>query len=304
MTPTVTMTPSGLGIPEPLLDTYSGALVAYSLRKLRTTYSGSAIRVRRSSDNTEQDIGFANNQLDTTALTSFVGANNGFVTAWYDQSGNGKTAFQSTTSQQPQIVTNGSIDIIGGKPSLKFITGTSSNLVTSLSVPADDYMSSFFVTRLGNGTGTGGYKYIVSIGYPGPNNNMFIVMRTGGSFIGGGWDASDALASAGGYNVGNGPKIITNGHVYNTSAETTTISSVFLGQSGTGYYVNGNSTSNKTLTQGTPDVTNTSNTLAIGSIGGINTYDGYVNEIVLYKSNQNSNRTGIESNINGFYKLY
>ena len=41
-----------------LLDTYSGASVAYSLRKLSSTYSGSTIRVRRSSDNTEQDIGF------------------------------------------------------------------------------------------------------------------------------------------------------------------------------------------------------------------------------------------------------
>jgi hypothetical protein len=41
-----------------LLDTYSGAAVAYSLRKLRTAYSGSAIRVRRSSDNAEQDFGF------------------------------------------------------------------------------------------------------------------------------------------------------------------------------------------------------------------------------------------------------
>jgi hypothetical protein len=42
----------------PLLDTYSGAAAAYSLRLLDSSYVGSAIRVRRSSDNTEQDIGF------------------------------------------------------------------------------------------------------------------------------------------------------------------------------------------------------------------------------------------------------
>ena len=41
-----------------LLDTYSGSAVAYSLRKLSLAYSGSAIRVRRSSDNAEQNIGF------------------------------------------------------------------------------------------------------------------------------------------------------------------------------------------------------------------------------------------------------
>ena len=82
-----------------LLETYSGALVAYSLRKLRTGYVGNAIRVRRSSDNAEQDIAFdASGNLDTTSLLSFVGSVNGFVTTWYDQSGNGYNAYQSTTT--------------------------------------------------------------------------------------------------------------------------------------------------------------------------------------------------------------
>jgi len=61
----------------PLLDLYSGAAAAYSLRKLRNAYAGSAIRVRRSSDNTAQDIGFdANGNLDTASMLSFVGSNN------------------------------------------------------------------------------------------------------------------------------------------------------------------------------------------------------------------------------------
>ena len=73
-----------------LLDTYPNAAAAYSLRKLRSAYTGYAIRVRRSSDNTEQDIGFSSTfGLDTSSLTSFCGAGNGFVTTWYDQSGNG-----------------------------------------------------------------------------------------------------------------------------------------------------------------------------------------------------------------------
>lgn len=60
-----------------LLDTYSGAAAAYSLRKLRTAYTGNAITVRRSSDNTSTNIGFdSNGNLDTTALTTFVGSNN------------------------------------------------------------------------------------------------------------------------------------------------------------------------------------------------------------------------------------
>jgi hypothetical protein len=60
-----------------LLDTYSGAAAAYSLRKLNGSYTGSAIRVRRSNDNAEQDIAFdASGNLDTTSMLNFVGGQN------------------------------------------------------------------------------------------------------------------------------------------------------------------------------------------------------------------------------------
>jgi hypothetical protein len=86
-----------------LLDTYSGAAAAYSLRQLRSAYSGDAIRVRRASDNTEQNIGFVDNELDTSALTTFCSGTNGFVTTWYDQSGNANNATQTTSANQPKI---------------------------------------------------------------------------------------------------------------------------------------------------------------------------------------------------------
>jgi len=66
----------------PLLDEYPGAAAAYSFRKLRTAYTGSVIRVRRSSDNTEQDIGFSGENLNTSSLTSFCSGTDGFVTTW------------------------------------------------------------------------------------------------------------------------------------------------------------------------------------------------------------------------------
>ena len=66
---------SGGGGASLLLDTYTGAAVAYSLRKLRTAYTGAAIRVRRSSDNAEQDINFVGGDLDTTSMINFVGQN-------------------------------------------------------------------------------------------------------------------------------------------------------------------------------------------------------------------------------------
>jgi hypothetical protein len=103
-----------------LLDDYSGAGAGFSLRKLRSAYTGNSIRVRRSSDNTEQDIGFVNNVLDTTSLLTFCGAGNGFVTTWYDQSGNARDITQTTAANQPQIVSSGAVLTIGTRPCMTF----------------------------------------------------------------------------------------------------------------------------------------------------------------------------------------
>ena len=62
-----------------LLNTYSGAAAAYSLRKLDNKYTSDAIRVRRSSDNAEQNIGFVSNELDTASLETFVNSGNVFL---------------------------------------------------------------------------------------------------------------------------------------------------------------------------------------------------------------------------------
>jgi hypothetical protein len=80
-----------------------------SLRKKISTATN-AIRVRRSSDNAEQDIGFVLDALDTASLSSFVGANSAFVTTFYDQTGNGENAVQTTAANQPRIVNAGVYD--------------------------------------------------------------------------------------------------------------------------------------------------------------------------------------------------
>jgi hypothetical protein len=100
---------SGGGGISLLLDTYTNAAVAYSLRQLRTAYTGAAIRVRRSSDNAEQNINFVSGDLDTASLLTFCGAGNGFITTWYDQSGNANNATQATATNQAQIVSSGAI---------------------------------------------------------------------------------------------------------------------------------------------------------------------------------------------------
>jgi hypothetical protein len=110
------------GISFLALDQLSApAAAAYSLRKLRNAYVGNAIRVRRSSDNAELDIGFAaSDDLDTASLLAFVGAGNGFVTTWYDQSGNARNATQTDPTKQPRIVSNGVMNMINGRAALSF----------------------------------------------------------------------------------------------------------------------------------------------------------------------------------------
>lgn len=112
---------------------FAGASVAYSTRiPSGNTYSGPLIRVRRSSDNTEQDFGAtsivdANGDkwLDTAALLTFVGAGNGFVTTWYDQAGSGRHMAQATAGSQPSIVTAGVVLTSAGRPAVFTTTGKS-----------------------------------------------------------------------------------------------------------------------------------------------------------------------------------
>jgi len=104
-----------------LLDLYPNATRAYSVRKLKSNYAGNAFTVRRSSDGATQDIGFIGDNLDTGSLSTFVGANNGFITTWYDQSGNNVNATQATEADQPQVVSSGTILTTGTKTSIKAV---------------------------------------------------------------------------------------------------------------------------------------------------------------------------------------
>jgi hypothetical protein len=111
------------GLPLPILDQLGiTAAGAYSLRRVRSAYTGNAIRVRRSPDNAEANIGFTpSGDLDTAALLTHVGSGNGFVTTWYDQSGNGRNAAQTDPTFQPQIVSNGALITENGRAYIDFV---------------------------------------------------------------------------------------------------------------------------------------------------------------------------------------
>ena len=259
-----------------LLDTYSGAAAAYSLRRLSNAYTGSAIRVRRASDNTEQDIGFVSNELDTATLESFCSGTNGFVKTWYDQSGNGRDATQSTAANQPQIVSSGSLLLMNSKPTV-FFDGINDSFLLSTTIPAQNTYSLFSVGFVNN-TATG--------------NDMIIAGNTGSygfRFDGSATNPKITITKVGIADVVSA--FITGGkQTLATFLTNDTTSSVFT----------------DSILRATSGINSPST--VIDRIGAASPsgqpYLGNMQEIVFYTSNQSTNRTGIETNINDFYSIY
>ena len=135
-----------------VLDLLSvSAAAAYGLRRLRSGYTGPAINVRRSSDNTTQDIGFTSGALlDTTALLAFVGSGNGYIAIWYDQGPNAAHASQSTAGSQPMIVSAGAVVLQNSVPTLKFYNGGISVLKATLNAFSAGYALNAVVANTGS----------------------------------------------------------------------------------------------------------------------------------------------------------
>lgn len=248
-----------------LLDTYTGAAAAYSLRLLRSAYTGDAIRVRRASDNTEQDIGFVDGELDTSTLTTFCSGTNGFVKTWYDQSSNGNNATQTTASNQPQIVSSGSVILENGKPSVQF-DGINDYFTTSVSATQPN---TYFIT----------HKKIT-------HTNSYLFDGVTARQV----QTDDTRIFAGVSLTNAYPNSLLNTQQTYTILFNSLSSSTF---SNSNNIITGNAGNN--------DIQN----LLIGcNNSNSNTLDGNIQEFILYPSNQSSNRTGIETNINDFYSIY
>jgi hypothetical protein len=270
-----------------LLDDYPNAAAAYSLRKLDKDYTGSAIRVRRSNDNSEQNIGFVGNDLDTASLKTFVGANSGFVTTWYDQSGSGRNATQTTASRQPRIVASGTIERINNNVNINFLT-TTNFIVTYYDISGQWYL--FTAMRAKTlATFSRNFEPIYAQSAGGGNIGQILV----------GYDRfANSKQFLTWYNsfLSFGTNNITTNRELLTYFKTGTTSNWSYG-----YFRNGAANGSFTNTNNSPASTNNHE---ICSFNNDFTSNTNLFELIIYQSNQSSNRTGIETNINTYWTIY
>lgn len=267
-------------------DLYPGADGWWALRKVRNSYTGFCIKIRRSSDNALQDIGFlSNGSLDIAAITSFVGSNSAYIHTWYDQSLNVRNFIMGSNVSQPRIVNAGTLEVQNGLPSIKF-DGT------------DDYLGLALVHEIP----------VLNVDWA-----TFIVQKRrivgvrGAIFTGAG--AANILAAQ--YNDNNFygqyiPSTATNGAKYRSAADATAtfciIDAHVVSNSMTAYK------NNSAYSLGAPlnftsGITTVSLLGRYGNIGG--TYsDCHISEVVHFTGDKTAQRAGLVSLLNSHYSIY
>jgi len=260
-----------------LLDTYTGAAGAYSLRLLDSTYTGFAIKVQDSVGGSTQDIGFnVFGELDTVALAQYGGSNDVFVETWYDQSGNGNDATQGSSGPRPKIYDG----VTGYLDGIKFTPSSNTNLGVSVTFDMSDVSAAL----VAQADATGSYAIIdahetspfVYFTFGINNGNVRTVYRKNG-------------------NVRRSESISAFDDLF--------LATMFADNTPTNdSYLDSNQ---MTGTNSPPSTTNTTNNIRFGQRGsGSADFSGLIREFVVYFSDESANRAGIETNINTFYNIY
>lgn len=256
-----------------LLDLYPNAAAAYSLRRLNSDYTGDAITVRRASDNTELNIGFVNNELDTSSLTTFCSGSDGFVTTWYDQSGDVRDIRQSIASKQPKIFDSVTgVVLENGKPAVDF-DGVDDELFIPAYGTISQPITFYIVNKFDN---------------PLSNVSEYYFTTDSGSATALGKNSSNNYFAFWGANFGNTEQVV-GALALNTWLANTTSSSFWL-----------NSNLINTGNIGTRSI----NGWYIGSLEGASYFNGKISDFIFYPTNNTDDKVGIETNINNFYNIY
>lgn len=253
---------------QPLLDVSEDAAVAFSLRRLRSDYTGPAINVYNGTD--YKDIYFrSNGTLDTGAISKFCGNNDGRVAVWYDQSGNNFHFSQTDNTLRPTIYTSGSVFTSNSKPSIKF-GGAALTNTDSIVPTASELWVSWVARRDTDAEGVSNRGLFDTFG-----DRTVFDTQVSGWLYDGGYSGSPID--------------------YNNEQK-----QAFLDlQDGNGNaYVNGvfHDSDAYTLSAITSD-----NKLGLG---GTTYIIGDVQEFIIWSTNQSENRKFVESNMNHYYSVY
>jgi hypothetical protein len=289
-----------------LLDEYSGAAAAYSLRSLSTSTTN-VVKVRRSGDDAELD--FTASEVSDGTLAAWVvaggGTEDGFVKTWYDQSGNANNATQATAASQPKIVSSGSLITQGSKAAME-LDGVNDCLVTSQNNPFTFAGGvSIIHASYKNSTSYNDYETIVSAGTTGDgsnNANKSLGFGYGNSapspiptIVTDIWQPSGIQYDG---TVGTNERHLIGIYISNWSTHRSTgLSNLRL---------NGSDLATKSYGSWNPTSLNT-NPIKIGVFDQIllqSFFGGSLQEVIIYASDQSANRTGIEANINDYYNIY
>jgi len=278
------------------ISSIAAPTAAYSLRSI-TGGDPRAVRVRRSSDNSEQD--FTVSEINSGALVDFVGSgNDGFVETWYDQSGNSNDLTQATASKQPTVVTSGTLNTRNNEPIVKFIQANETHLAGASSIfptGTDIAMTVFHAmhvdTSSSNRIGLFGHKNAgnspsTNKYLTGSGPNIKTVIKTK--------DASNTVVSL------QSDAVSSN----DADAIITYLSSMSDG-TGTHAVFNLGAQVGSTLTGSITDQSYESgNTTILGSrTTGDNFSDSEFFEVIVYASDQLSNRDAVEANLSSKYGI-
>jgi hypothetical protein len=272
----------------------NNAATAYSLEWLgNPNYTGPFVRVRRSSDNAEQDF------TDKSLIAAWVGAgNDGYATIWYDQSGNLLDLINFEASYQPKIVESGvflnAIDFLKANTTYEgyFLLASKVNgsyQTTSLSLQQFNFFSVF---ARSDTSSTQSIRYINFIHEPeGYGRSIHI---TGHSLNGG---------------IGPRYKRYTQSYALsapisiNEDGSNNIISSInqLISEGGSSLHINGSEVSLSTT-----DVSGQINfsIFAGSSSESPSGIDQTVSELIIYDSDQSSNREAIEANLAKRYIIH
>jgi len=288
-----------------LLDDYPGAAAAYSLRKLDKDYTGAAIRVRKdTTGQPEQDIGFtASGDLDTAQLKQFLNLRSGFVTVWYDQSGNGRNLLESTQANQPSIANLGIIYRENGKPHVRF-DGSNDRLAINNNLPLTNQTIFACINLRQNYTASTSQNIIWRSDTIVNDNPSVDGMILGASTIALtneriSWLATN-LAGGSPYGVGEITTDISSGNHLISAIYNFSTLAVNINRNSSVLSLTNTTTGSFNQSTGYPRAWRRIGSSSTGS----NCLQGGFFEFIIYTSNQSSNRTGIESNINTYYGIY